>query len=196
MSSTAETRRLPTTIALLTGTLLSSMDVTVVGTALPRVTGQLGGLELYPWVFSVYLLTATVTGPIWGKLADLFGRKRTYLAGILTFLAGSAALTGSVIALDLGGGVGRIGSGRFGVGTTVSTFLPASAVMPFGSRPVAPEPRLIVMVFSGVLAANQLAGRTSSRTINMTCAAIDMATGRPTASPRRARAIRMSVTDG
>jgi EmrB/QacA subfamily drug resistance transporter len=91
VSATPETKRLPTTIALLTGTLLSSMDVTVVGTALPRVTGQLGGLELYPWVFSIYLLTATVTGPIWGKLADLFGRKRTYVAGISIFLAGSAA---------------------------------------------------------------------------------------------------------
>jgi EmrB/QacA subfamily drug resistance transporter len=86
-----KTRPIPTTLALLVGTLLSSMDVTVVGTALPRITGQLGGLSLYPWVFSIYLLTSTVTVPIWGKLADLFGRKPMFLAGISMFLIGSAA---------------------------------------------------------------------------------------------------------
>ena len=86
-----KTRAIPTTLALLVGTLLSSMDVTVVGTALPRITGQLKGLALYPWVFSIYLLTSTVTVPIWGKLADLFGRKPMFLAGISMFLVGSAA---------------------------------------------------------------------------------------------------------
>ncbi len=86
-----KTRPVPTTIALLVGTLLASMDVTVVGTAMPRITGKLGGLELYPWVFSIYLLASTVTGPIWGKLADLFGRKPTYIVSMLRFLLGSAA---------------------------------------------------------------------------------------------------------
>jgi EmrB/QacA subfamily drug resistance transporter len=89
--STHKTRPIPTTVALLVGTLLASMDVTVVGTAMPRITGKLGGLELYPWVFSVYLLASTVTGPIWGKLADLFGRKPTYLVSMSLFLLGSAA---------------------------------------------------------------------------------------------------------
>jgi MFS family permease len=85
------TRPIPTTIALLVTTFLASLDVTVVGTAMPRIVGQLGGLELYPWVFSVYLLTSTVSVPIWGKLADLFGRRPSYLAGIGLFLLGSAA---------------------------------------------------------------------------------------------------------
>jgi EmrB/QacA subfamily drug resistance transporter len=67
------------------------MDVTVVGTALPRVAGQLGGLELYPWVFSLYLLASTVTVPIWGKLADLAGRRPAFLGGISLFLVGSLA---------------------------------------------------------------------------------------------------------
>jgi MFS family permease len=86
-----QTRPIPTTVALLVGTFLSSMDVTVVGTALPRITGELGGLALYPWVFSIYLLTSTVTTPIWGNLADRRGRKPTYLWAIGIFLVGSAA---------------------------------------------------------------------------------------------------------
>ena len=50
-----KTRPVATTVALLCATFLSSMDVTVVGTAMPRIAGQLGGLELYPWVFSVFM---------------------------------------------------------------------------------------------------------------------------------------------
>src|SRR5262245_39604020 len=90
-SSVPETRAIPTTIALLVATFLSSMDVTVVGTARPRVAGQLGGLDLYPWVFSMYLLSSTVTVPIWGKLADLMGRRPAFLGGIALFLVGSLA---------------------------------------------------------------------------------------------------------
>jgi EmrB/QacA subfamily drug resistance transporter len=86
-----KTRPVATTVALLVITFLSSMDVTVVGTAMPRVAGQLGGLELYPWVFSIFMLTSTVTVPLWGKLGDLFGRKPTFLVGISIFLAGSLA---------------------------------------------------------------------------------------------------------
>lgn len=87
----AKTRPLAATVALLVATFLSSLDVTVVGVAMPRITGQLGGLELYPWVFSLYLLTSTSTVPIWGKLADLYGRKRTLQVGLAIFLAGSLA---------------------------------------------------------------------------------------------------------
>lgn len=87
----AHTRPIPTTIALLVGTFLSSMDVTVVGTALPRITGQLGGLALYPYVFSVYLITSTASVPVWGWLLDRAGRKPSYLWGVSLFLAGSLA---------------------------------------------------------------------------------------------------------
>jgi EmrB/QacA subfamily drug resistance transporter len=89
--SDRKTRPVAATIALLVATFLSSLDVTVVGVAMPRITGQLGGLELYPWVFSLYLLTSTSTVPIWGKLADLYGRKRTLHVGLAIFLAGSLA---------------------------------------------------------------------------------------------------------
>jgi EmrB/QacA subfamily drug resistance transporter len=77
------------TLATLVGTFLAALDATVVGTAMPTVIGELGGLELYPWAFASYLLAATVTGPIFGKLSDTYGRKPVYLAGIFIFLLGS-----------------------------------------------------------------------------------------------------------
>ena len=80
-------RRAIITAALLTGTFLASIEVTVVGTAMPSITAQLGGIELYPWVFSAYLLAQTVTIPLYGRLTDLFGRRWTYVGGVLLFLA-------------------------------------------------------------------------------------------------------------
>jgi EmrB/QacA subfamily drug resistance transporter len=77
------------TLATLLGTFLAALDSTVVGTAMPTVIGELGGLGLYPWAFASYLLAATVTGPIFGKLSDTHGRKPVYLAGIFLFLLGS-----------------------------------------------------------------------------------------------------------
>ncbi|OGR08141.1 MAG: hypothetical protein A2341_05600 [Deltaproteobacteria bacterium RIFOXYB12_FULL_58_9] len=83
------TRRGLVLAAAVVGTFLASVDVTVVGTAMPTIVSQLGGLELFPWVFSIYLLTSTVTVPLYGKGADLFGRKPTYLLGVGLFVAGS-----------------------------------------------------------------------------------------------------------
>ncbi len=77
------------TLATLIGAFLAALDSTVVGTAMPTVIGELGGLELYPWAFASYLLAATVTGPVFGKLSDTYGRKPVYLAGIFLFLLGS-----------------------------------------------------------------------------------------------------------
>jgi len=79
------------TIALMLGMSLASLDSTIVGTALPSIVGKLGGITLYSWVFSAYLLTSTTTVPIYGKLADLFGRKPLFLFGTALFLIGSAA---------------------------------------------------------------------------------------------------------
>lgn len=76
-------------IAILVTTFLSAMEVTVVGTSLPTIAGALGGVALFSWVFTAYLVTSTITTPIYGKLADLFGRKRTLLAGVSLFLFGS-----------------------------------------------------------------------------------------------------------
>ena len=77
------------TLATLIGTFLAALDSTVVGTAMPTVIGELGGLSLYPWVFASYLVAATVNRRIFGKLSDTYGRKAVSLVGILLFLAGS-----------------------------------------------------------------------------------------------------------
>src|SRR5436305_3427894 len=79
------------TIALMLGMSLASLDTTIVGTAMPSIVGKLGGITLYSWVFSVYLLASTTTVPIYGKLADLFGRKPIFLFGTALFLIGSIA---------------------------------------------------------------------------------------------------------
>ena len=84
-----QTRPTLVTAALLVGTFLSSMDVNVVGTSLPTVVSQLGGLELYGWVFAAYLLTSTTTLPLYGRLADIYGRKPMYLLAVALFLGGS-----------------------------------------------------------------------------------------------------------
>src|SRR5947209_9320965 len=79
------------TLGLMLGTALSALDTNIGGTALLSIVGKLGGITLYSWVFSAYLLTSTTTGPIYGKLADLFGRKPVFLFGTAVFLIGSAA---------------------------------------------------------------------------------------------------------
>jgi len=82
------------TIALMLGMFLGALDGTIVSTALPSIVGKLGGISLYSWVFSAYLLTSTTTIPIYGKLADLYGRKLIFLFGTALFLLGSI-LSGS-----------------------------------------------------------------------------------------------------
>ena len=77
------------TLALFVATFLVALDTSVIATAMPTVIGQIGGIQLYAWVFSAYLLTSTVTVPIYGKLADLFGRKPVFLFSIAVFLVGS-----------------------------------------------------------------------------------------------------------
>jgi EmrB/QacA subfamily drug resistance transporter len=83
-------RRRWITAGLLLGMSLGALEATVVSTAMPTVIATLGGLAHYSWVFSAYLLTSTASVPIWGRLSDLYGRRRLYLAGVFVFLAGSA----------------------------------------------------------------------------------------------------------
>src|SRR6185437_1817487 len=61
--------------ALMMAMMLAAMDTTIVSTAIPQIVGDLGGFALFSWVFSIYLLAQTVTIPVYGKLADTFGRK-------------------------------------------------------------------------------------------------------------------------
>ena len=71
------------------GVFLAALDQTVVGTALPRIITDLGGNELYTWAFTAYLLTSTISGPLYGKLSDLFGRRPIFLFGMGIFMVGS-----------------------------------------------------------------------------------------------------------
>ena len=81
--------RRPLLIALLVTTGLTAVDTTIVSTAVPSIVRNLGGFSEFPWVFSVYLLTQAVTVPLYGRLADIFGRKPVLLFGIGVFLLGS-----------------------------------------------------------------------------------------------------------
>ena len=76
--------------ALLLVLLLAALDQTIVSTALPTIVGDLGGIEHLSWVVTAYLLTSTVSGPIYGKLGDLYGRKPVLQVAIVIFLIGSA----------------------------------------------------------------------------------------------------------
>ncbi|HYT86845.1 MAG TPA: MDR family MFS transporter, partial [Burkholderiales bacterium] len=75
--------------ALMLGMFLAALDQTIVSTALPTIVGDLGGLSHLSWVVTSYLLAATVSTPIYGKLGDMYGRKPVFQAAILIFLAGS-----------------------------------------------------------------------------------------------------------
>ena len=74
---------------LMVGMFLSALDQSIVGTALPRITSELGGLDKLSWVVTAYLLTATASTPLWGKISDLYGRRLLFQIAIGTFLVGS-----------------------------------------------------------------------------------------------------------
>ena len=77
-------------VAVMMAMLLSAVDQTVVGTAMPHIIAELNGLQHYAWVATAYLLASTASMPIWGKLSDAFGRKRFFIAGMVVFIVGSA----------------------------------------------------------------------------------------------------------
>jgi EmrB/QacA subfamily drug resistance transporter len=97
--------------AMMLAMTVSALEMTVVSTAMPKIIAELHGGEIYPWVFSAYLLAATVSTPIYGKLADLWGRKRLLLFGLALFglgsmLSGMAQSMGQLIAMRVVQGVG------------------------------------------------------------------------------------------
>jgi MFS family permease len=82
-------RRRAVTAALVLVTALASFESTVISTAMPTIIGDLGGLPLYSWVFAIYLLTSTVMMPVYGRLADIYGRRRILLVAIGIFVGGA-----------------------------------------------------------------------------------------------------------
>src|SRR5215467_9833100 len=114
-------RRGPVLAALMVAMALSAMDNNIVSTAIPQVVRDLGGFSLFSWVFSSYLLTQTVSIPVYGKLADLWGRKPILITGTLIFLAGSAlcASAWSMVSLICFRGLQGLGAGS--IMATVNT---------------------------------------------------------------------------
>jgi len=103
----------PVVLAVQLGVLLAALDATVVGTAMPTVIATLGGVRLYPWVFSVYMLASTVVMPVFGGVSDRLGRKGPYLAAIGIFCAGSllAGVAPSMPVMIAGRAIQGIGAG-------------------------------------------------------------------------------------
>jgi EmrB/QacA subfamily drug resistance transporter len=107
-------RKMQILFAIMLGMFLSALDQTIVGTALPRITADLQGTnELYTWVVTIYLLTATITGVFYGKLSDIYGRRPMLLIGITIFLVGSflSGLSWSMESLILFRGIQGVGAG-------------------------------------------------------------------------------------
>ncbi|GAA3063463.1 MDR family MFS transporter [Streptomyces roseofulvus] len=109
----ADRRRGAVVAALMLCMALAALDGTIVATAVPQIVGDLGGLSVFSWLFSGYLLAVTVTLPVYGKLSDTFGRKPVLVAGTVLFLVGSllcaaawnmAALIAFRVVQGLGGG--------------------------------------------------------------------------------------------
>ena len=76
-------------VGIMLSLFLAAVESTVVATAMPTIVAQLGGLSSYSWVFSAYMLTSTTTVPLYGKLSDLYGRRRLYFISMTIFLVGS-----------------------------------------------------------------------------------------------------------
>ena len=106
-------RRWAITAGVMTGMFIAALEATVVGTAMPTVIASLGGLNHYSWVFSAYLVTSTVTVPVWGKLSDLYGRRLLYQVGIGVFLLGTllSGLSGSMTQLIVFRAIQGLGAG-------------------------------------------------------------------------------------
>jgi EmrB/QacA subfamily drug resistance transporter len=92
---------------------LTAMDSAIVATVIPPIVDDLGGFSLFPWLFSVYLLAQAASVPVYGRLADLYGRKPVLLAGVLIFLAGSVlcGISWNMVALIAFRGLQGLGAG-------------------------------------------------------------------------------------
>lgn len=100
-------------VGVMIGAFLAALDSTIVAAALPRIAGELGGIEHLSWIVTAYLLTSTATTPIHGKLGDLYGRRAIMTAAIVIFVAASVlcALSQTMIELALARALQGVGGG-------------------------------------------------------------------------------------
>jgi len=98
---------------VMAGMFLSALDGTIINTALATIVGELGGVKSYAWVGTAYLLTQTASTPLFGKLSDLYGRRRLFQIAIMTFVLGSllCGVSQSMLQLIVSRGLQGIGSG-------------------------------------------------------------------------------------
>jgi EmrB/QacA subfamily drug resistance transporter len=143
-------RRRVITAGLLLGMTLGALEATVVGTAMPTVIAALGGLAHYSWVFSAYLLTSTASVPIWGRLSDLYGRRRMYLLGVVIFLIGSV-LSGAAMSMP------ELIAARAFQGLGAGAVIPISLAVVGELYAITERPRTQAL-FSGVWGVASIAG--------------------------------------
>ena len=143
-------RRRITLVAVISGLFLASLDGTVVATAMPTVIGELHGLDHYAWVFTSFLLLEIATIPLWGRFADMYGRKKIFLAGMTIFVIGSVlcGASGSMIQLIIFRGIQGIGAG---------CILPVSQTVVADLYTIRERPRISV-VFSIVFGFGSIVG--------------------------------------
>jgi EmrB/QacA subfamily drug resistance transporter len=101
------------TAGIMLSLFLASMESTVVATAMPTIVGQLGGLEHYSWVFSAFMLASTAAVPLYGKLSDIYGRRKLYVSAMFLFLVGSVwcGLANSMTTLIFARALQGVGAG-------------------------------------------------------------------------------------
>ncbi len=111
--SLSQRQKLEILLAILLALFLFALDQTVVGTALPIISTKLNGASLYTWAFTIYLLTSTISGPIYGKLSDLYGRRPIFIWAVGLFLAASvfAGLSQEMWQFILARGLQGLGGG-------------------------------------------------------------------------------------
>ncbi|WP_054950548.1 MDR family MFS transporter [Numidum massiliense] len=113
MGELDQRKKVTVMIAIMATMLFASINQTIVGTALPRIISKLGGMDYYTWVFTIYMLTSSITAILVGKLSDMFGRKPFIIAGILIFSLGSflSGLSSTIVHLIVFRGIQGFGGG-------------------------------------------------------------------------------------
>lgn len=117
-----EIKTIITLVGVALGLFMGALEGTIIGTAMPTIIATLHGIEIYSWVFAAYILAATIMTPIWGKMADLIGRRPAIFSGIALFIIGSAlsGLATSMPQLIVFRAIQGLGSGAlFPVGITI-----------------------------------------------------------------------------